>query len=107
MKESASAALLACTLAAGFLCGAPSAAWAQLNGDVQGGKNNQPMQGEVRSREQATGVTPAPAEQKRDAGATDQIYRDLMSKERTDGITTAPADPNASPSPAPASPARP
>ena len=91
-------------LAAAFLCAAP--AWAQRNGDVRGGKDNQPTQGEVRSREQAAGVTPPPAEQQRETGTVDQLYRNLMGKERTDGLTTAPANPNAPMTPAPAPPAR-
>lgn len=99
MRRSTGAAL-----AAAVLCAAP--AWAQRNGDVRGGKDNQPTQGEVRSREGAVGVTPPPAEQRRETGTVDQIYRNLMSKERADGITTAPADPNAPVSPAPAAPAR-
>lgn len=92
-------------LAAGLLFGAP-AAWAQRNGDVSGGKDNQPTSGEVRSRERAAGVTPSPTEQRQQANTTDQLYRSLMEKERADGMTTAPADPNApattsQPSPAP------
>lgn len=46
---------------AAALCGT-TAAWAQRNGDVRGGMDNQPTQGEVRSRERATGVAPPPAE---------------------------------------------
>lgn len=91
-------------LAAALLCGA--SARAQRNGDVQGGMDNQPTQGEVRSRERAAGVTPPPADQKRETGTVDQVYRNLMSEERADGIMTAPADPNAPLSPAPASAGR-
>lgn len=91
-------------IAATLLCAAP--AWAQHNGDVRGGMNNQPTKGEVRSREQADGVAPPPVQQQRETGAVDQLYRNLMGKERADGITTAPANPNAPMTPAPAAPAR-
>lgn len=93
------AACVRAATAAALLCGTPVCTWAQRNGDVRNGMNNQPTQGEVQSREQAGGVAPPPAERRREAGTVDNLYRDLMSKERSDGMTDAPAHPAPSPGP--------
>ena len=86
----------AAVLVLASLCGAASAAWAQRNGDVRNGQDNEPTKAEVRSRERAAGVTPPPAELRRETGTVESLYRTLMSEERADDMTTAPADPNAS-----------
>jgi hypothetical protein len=98
------AACVKTAMAAALLCGAPASTWAQRNGDVSNGLNNQPTYGEVQSREQAGGVAPPPAQRQRETGTVDNLYRDLMGKERSDGMTNVPAGPNVAPAPAPARP---
>ena len=56
------AACVSTAMAVAVLCGASASAWAQRNGNVSNGLNNQPTQGEVQSREQASGVAPPPAQ---------------------------------------------
>lgn len=85
------------TFAAAILCGASAAGWAQRDGDVSGGMDNQPTRGEVETRERAAGVVPPPAERRREAETVDRLYRRLMDGERAGRGTAAPAGPDAPP----------
>ena len=83
--------LLPALVAAACLLAAP--AFAQRNGDVSNGLNNQPTSGEVRSRERAAAVAPPPQRDAAQTGTVDNIYKDLMTKENGDGMAHAPTDP--------------
>ena len=80
-------------LVAGLLAAAPAQAQAQApaqrNGNEANGRNYQPTPAQVNGPQAATGVAPSPAQQAREAGTVDDVYKQLLGHPRPGDPTVA------------------